>query len=77
MDEFVTAAAAGPAAAEKSLVAVEPFLADLTVPGFNPQQHGFPISAGFSDAHGGKYSQAARKITSTAAGEWHEVRGKV
>ena len=37
MDELLAQGTARPPAAEKRLVAVEPFLADLAVPGFKPQ----------------------------------------
>jgi len=36
MDKLVAQGAARPAAGEKRLVAVEPFLADLAVSGLNP-----------------------------------------
>ena len=36
MDELFAQATTRPAAGEKRLVAVEPFLADLAVPGLNP-----------------------------------------
>ena len=58
MDELLAQAAAGPAAGEKCLVTVEGFVADLAIPGFNPQQHGLPRSAAFSDTHAMEYSEA-------------------
>jgi hypothetical protein len=51
VDKLVAEGATGPAAGEKRLVPIEAFMADLTVPGFNPQQHGLPISAAFSNTH--------------------------
>jgi len=54
MDKFVADRAAGPSAAEKSLIAIQALVADLTVPGLNPQQHRLPIATGFSDAHSGR-----------------------
>ena len=67
MDELLAQAAAGPAAREKRFVAVERFVADLAVPWFNPQQHGLPRSAAFSDTHAMEYSEAiggnTRRIT--------------
>ncbi len=47
MDELLAQGATRPAAAEKRLIAVEPFLADLAVPGLNPQQHRLPVPAAF------------------------------
>jgi hypothetical protein len=64
MDELFAQGAARPPAAEKRFVAVEPFLADLAVPWFNPQQHRFPFPAAFSDTHGKEYSEGTRGITS-------------
>ena len=58
MDELLAQAAAGPAAGEKRFVTVERFVADLAVPGFNPQQHRLPRSATFSDTHAREYSEA-------------------
>ena len=58
MDELLAQAAAGPAAGEKRLVTVEGFVADLAIPGFNPQQHRLPRSAAFSDTHAMEYSEA-------------------
>jgi hypothetical protein len=51
MDKFIAEGATGPAAGEEGLVPIEPFLAHLAVPGFDPQQHRLPISTAFSDAH--------------------------
>jgi len=53
VDKFIARRATGPAAGEEGLVPIEPFVAHLAVPGFNPQQHRLPISAAFSDAHSG------------------------
>ena len=58
MDELLAQAAAGPAAGEKRFVTVEGFIADFAIPGFNPQQHGLPCSATFSDTHTMEYSEA-------------------
>jgi hypothetical protein len=58
MDEIFAQGTARPPAAKKRLVAVEPFLADLTVPGFNPQEHWLPFPAAFSNTHAVKYSEA-------------------
>ncbi len=58
MDELFAQATAGPAAGEKRFVAVERFITDLAVPRFNPQQHGLPRSAAFSDTHAMEYSEA-------------------
>ena len=61
MDEILAQGTTRPAAAEKCLVAVEPFLTDLAVPGFNPQQHRLPFPAAISDTHMGEYSEGARR----------------
>jgi hypothetical protein len=61
MDELVAQSAARPPAGEKRLIAVEPLLADLAVPGFNPQQHRLPLPAAFSDTHAAEYSEGARR----------------
>jgi hypothetical protein len=61
MDELVAQGAARPAAAEKRLVAVEPFLADWANPGINPQQHRLPGPASFSNTHASEYSEGARR----------------
>jgi hypothetical protein len=58
MDELLAQAAARPAAGEKRFVTVEGFVADLAIPGFNPQQHRLPRSAAFSDTHATEYSEA-------------------
>ena len=60
MDEVLAQGTARPAAAEKRFVAVEPFLADLAVPGFNPQQHRLPFPTEISDTHVGEYSEGPR-----------------
>ena len=57
MDEVLAQGTARPPAAEKRLVAVEPFLADLAVPGFNPQQHRLPCPGKISDTHSVEYSE--------------------
>ena len=41
-----------PPAAEHRFVAVEALLTDLTVPWFDPQQHGCPLTGSFSNTHG-------------------------
>ncbi len=58
MDEVLAQGTARPPAAEKRLVAVEPFLADLAVPGFNPQQHRLPCPGKISETHSVQYSEA-------------------
>ena len=63
MDELLAQAAARPTAAEKRFVAVQPFLADLAVPGLNPQQHRLPIPTGVSNAHATEYSEAVDRKT--------------
>lgn len=69
MHKVLTQGTTRPPAAEKRFVAVEPFLADLTVPGFNPQQHRLPFPSAFSDTHTVKYSEAVsgktRSLTKT------------
>ena len=61
MDELVAQRATGPPAAEKRFIAVEPFLTDLAVAGFNPQQHRLPVSAALSNTHAAKYSEGERR----------------
>ncbi|HLA62098.1 MAG TPA: polyprenyl synthetase family protein, partial [Nitrospiraceae bacterium] len=61
MDELVAQGAPRPAAAEKRLVAVEPFLADFAVPGLNPQQHRLPVPTASSNTHTVEYSEGARR----------------
>jgi hypothetical protein len=58
VDELFALGTARPPAAEKCFVAIEPFIADLAVPGFNPQQHRLPCPSEISDAHGVEYSEA-------------------
>jgi len=53
VDKLIAEGAAGPAAGEEGLIPIEPFVAHLAVPGFNPQQHGLPISAALSNTHSG------------------------
>ena len=53
MDKFIAEGATGPAAGEEGLVPIETFIAHLAVPGFDPQQHGLPISTTLSNAHSG------------------------
>src|SRR6185295_18650317 len=60
MDELLAQTATGPPAGKKRFVTVEGFVADLAIPGFNPQQHGLPRSAAFSDTHTLEYSEAIR-----------------
>lgn len=64
MDELVADRAAGPAAAQHGLIAVEAQFADLAEPGLDPEQHRLPIPACLSDAHQWEYSQAFRENTS-------------
>ena len=72
MDELLAQGATRPAAAEKRLVAVEPFLADLAVPGLNPQQHRLPVPTALSDTHVSEYSEGERQ---GARGMEEGVRG--
>ena len=58
MDKLFAQGAPRPPAAEKRLVAVEPFLADRAVPGLNPQQHRLPSPAASSNTHTVKYNEA-------------------
>jgi hypothetical protein len=58
MDKLFAQTAAGPAAGKKRFIAVERFVTDFAVPGFNPQQHRLPRSAASPDAHVVKYSEA-------------------
>lgn len=68
MDKLFAQGAPRPPAAEKRLVAVEPFLADRAVPGLNPQEHRLPSPTAFSNTHAVKYSEGARR---EARGERH------
>jgi hypothetical protein len=68
MNELLAQGATGPPTGEKRLVAVELFLADLAVPGLNPQQHRLPVPFTISYTHGTKYSEGARR---EARGERH------
>jgi hypothetical protein len=61
MDEILAQGTAGPAAAEKRLIAVELFLTDRANPGFNPQQHRLPLPTSVSNTHATKYSEGARR----------------
>jgi hypothetical protein len=61
VDEILAQGTTGPTAAEKRLIAVKFFLADLAVPGFNPQQHRLPFPTGVSDTHGEEYSERASR----------------
>ena len=61
MDKLFAQGATRPPAAEKRLIAVEPFLADCAVPGLNPQEHRLPSPAAFSDTHAAEYSEGARR----------------
>ena len=74
MDELLAQGATRPAAAEKRLVAVEPFLADLAVPGLNPQQHRLPVPTALSDTHASEYSEGERR-EARARGMEEGVRG--
>lgn len=58
VDKVLAQRATRPSAAEKRLIAVELFLADLAVPGLNPQQHWLPGPGGFSDTHASEYIEA-------------------
>jgi hypothetical protein len=60
MDELLTQGTARPPAAQKRLVAVEPFLADRADPGFDPQQHRLPFPTSISDTHRVEYNEGAR-----------------
>jgi hypothetical protein len=60
MDKLLAQGATRPAAGKHRLVAVEPFLADRTVPRLNPQQHRLPSPAALSDTHGVKYSEGTK-----------------
>jgi hypothetical protein len=68
MNKLLTQGATRPAAAEKCLIAVERFLADLAVPGLNAQQHRLPFPTALSDTHKIEYSEGARR---EARGEGH------
>ena len=63
VDEVLAQSATRPAAAEKRLVPVEPFLADLAVPGLKPQQHRLPVPTALSDTHAAEYSEAVDRKT--------------
>lgn len=53
MDEFVADRATRPSPAKHRLVAVQALVADLAVPGFDPQQHRLPITAAIAkNIHG-------------------------
>jgi hypothetical protein len=67
MDELLAQAAARPAAGEKRFVTVEGFVADLAIPGFNPQQHRLPTTTALSNAHEASIAKAR--------GEWQEAVG--
>jgi hypothetical protein len=56
MNKVLAQGAARPAAAEKRFVAIEFFLTDLAVPGFNSQQHRLPVPASVSNTHNTEYS---------------------
>jgi hypothetical protein len=70
MDEVLAQGTARPPAAEKRLVTVEPFLADLAVPGFNPQQHRLPCPSKISDTHRAEYSEAVGGNTRSLRQDW-------
>ena len=57
VDEFVADRAAGPAAAEQRLVAIQTLLANFAAARFDAQQERFPVAAGHANAHGAQYSQ--------------------
>jgi hypothetical protein len=61
MNELVAGGTTRPSASQKRLIAVEPFMTDLAVAGFNPQQHRLPITAAFSNTHAAEYSEAERR----------------
>lgn len=76
MDELLAQGATRPAAAEKRLVAVEPFLADLAVPGLNPQQHRLPVPTALSDTHAAEYSEGERReARGEGRGAWRKECG--
>ena len=60
MNKVLAQGAARPAAAEKRFVAIEFFLTDLAVAGFNPQQHRLPVPARVSNTHATEYSEGVR-----------------
>ncbi len=66
MHKLIANGTAGPTAAEERLIAVEPLLADRTVPGLDAQQHRFPIAGGVPNTHAAQYSERRR----------HEARGE-
>ena len=70
MDEILAQGTARPAAAEKRLVAVEPFLANRAVPGFDPQQHRLPFPTAISDTHAMEYSEAVGGKTRSLTQTW-------
>ena len=51
MHEFVAPRTARPPTAPHRFIAIEPELANFAVPGFNPQQHGLPITGRSPDTH--------------------------
>ena len=74
MNKVLAQGAARPAAAEKRFVAIESFLADLAVAGFNPQQHRLPVSACVSNTHVTEYSE---RVRGEARGHPHAKRRQV
>ncbi|MCW5798854.1 MAG: hypothetical protein KIT40_10165 [Nitrospira sp.] len=52
MDEFVANRATRPSPAEHRLIAVQALAADLTAPGFDPQQHRLPVTTAIANIHG-------------------------
>lgn len=53
MHELVTDGTSGPTTPQHCLVPIEIFSAHSTETGFNPEQHRFPFTTGFSDTHSG------------------------
>jgi len=60
MDKVFAQGTARPAAAEERFIAIECFLTDLAVAGFNSQQHRLPVPSSVSNTHNREYSEGAR-----------------
>jgi hypothetical protein len=60
MNKVFAQAAARPAATEERFIAIERFLTDLAVAGFNSQQHRLPVPSSVSNTHDREYSEGAR-----------------
>lgn len=53
VDEFIADGAPRPAPSEHRLVSVQALVADLAVPGLNPEQHRLPVTAAIAkNIHG-------------------------